>query len=44
MLLMWNVRRRIAFDRLPDRRIVVRFDFRAFPSRCGSLRTSWLIL
>lgn len=44
MLLMWNVRRRIAFDRLPDRRIVVRFDFRAFPSRCRSLRTSWLIL
>jgi DNA-binding HxlR family transcriptional regulator len=43
-LLMWNVRRRIALDRLPDRRIVVRFDFRAFPPRCRSLRTSWLIL
>ena len=37
-------RRRIAFDRLPDRRIVVRFDFRAFPARCRPLRTSWLIL
>ena len=34
MLLMWNVRRRIDFDRLPDRRVVVRFDFRAFPARC----------
>jgi DNA-binding HxlR family transcriptional regulator len=44
MLLMWNVRRRIAFARLPDRRVVVRFDFRAFPSRCRSFRTSWLIL
>ena len=43
-LLMWNVRRRIAFERLPDRRIVVRFDFRAFPPRCRALRTSWLIL
>lgn len=43
-LLMWNVRRRIAFKQLPDRRIVVRFDFRAFPPRCRALRTSWLIL
>jgi len=43
-LLMWNVRRRIAFTRLPDRRIVVRFDFRAFPARCRPLRTSWLVL
>jgi len=38
------VRRRIAFTRLPNRRIVVRFDFRAFPARCRPLRTSWLIL
>jgi len=43
-LLMWNVRRRIAFTRLPDRRIVVRFDFRAFPPRCRALRTCWLVL
>jgi DNA-binding HxlR family transcriptional regulator len=43
-LLMWNVKRRIAFTKLPDRRIVVRFDFRAFPARCRALRTSWLIL
>jgi DNA-binding HxlR family transcriptional regulator len=43
-LLMWNVRRRIAFDRLPDRRVVVRFDFRAFPARCRGFRTCWLIL
>lgn len=44
VMLMWDVRRRIAFTRLPDRRIVVRFDFRAFPTRCRALRTSWLIL
>jgi DNA-binding HxlR family transcriptional regulator len=44
MLLMWNVRRRIAFARLPGRRIVVRFDFRAFPPRCRSFQTCWLIL
>jgi hypothetical protein len=44
MLLMWNVRRRIDFPHLPPHRVVVRFDFRAFPSRCRSFRTSWLIL
>jgi DNA-binding HxlR family transcriptional regulator len=44
MLLMWNVRRRIAFEQLPNRRIVVRFDFRAFPARCRSFRTTWLVL
>jgi DNA-binding HxlR family transcriptional regulator len=43
-LLMWNVRRRIALDRLPDRRVIVRFDFRAFPARCRGFRTCWLIL
>lgn len=43
-LLMWNVSRRIDFPRLPDRRTVVRFDFRAFPPRCRALQTSWLIL
>lgn len=44
VMLMWDVKRRIAFTRLPDRRIVVRFDFRAFPARCRALQTSWLIL
>ena len=43
-LLMWNVRRRIALDRLPDRRVIVRFEFRAFPARCRGFRTCWLIL
>jgi DNA-binding HxlR family transcriptional regulator len=43
-LLMWNVRRRIDVQRLPPRRVVVRFDFRAFPPRCRGFRTCWLIL
>jgi DNA-binding HxlR family transcriptional regulator len=41
-LLMWNVRRRLAVDRLPDRRIVVRFDFRGVPAGRGPA-TSWLV-
>ena len=44
MLLMWNVRRRIDFPRLPPHRVVVRFDFRGFPARCRSFRTCWLVL
>ena len=44
MLLMWNVRRRIDFKRLPDRRVVVRFDFRGFPARCRAFQTCWLLL
>jgi DNA-binding HxlR family transcriptional regulator len=44
VLLMWNVRRRIDLAKLPDRRVVVRFDFRSFPARCRPLQTSWLVL
>jgi DNA-binding HxlR family transcriptional regulator len=44
MLLMWNVRRRVDLERLPARRVVVRFDFRAFPARCRGFRTCWLVL
>jgi DNA-binding HxlR family transcriptional regulator len=43
-VLMWNIRRRIDLERLPDRRVVVRFEFRAVPARCRSFRTVWLIL
>jgi DNA-binding HxlR family transcriptional regulator len=43
-MLMWNVRRRIDVKRLPARRVVVRFDFRAFPARCRGFQTCWLIL
>jgi DNA-binding HxlR family transcriptional regulator len=43
-LLMWNVSRRIDLPRLPARRVVVHFEFRAFPPRCRGFRTCWLIL
>jgi len=42
--LLWNMRRRVAVDKLPDRRVVVRFEFRALPARCAAFRTSWMIL
>jgi DNA-binding HxlR family transcriptional regulator len=43
-VLMWNVRRRMDRERLPARRIVVRFDFRAVPPHYKGVRTWWLIL
>jgi DNA-binding HxlR family transcriptional regulator len=43
-LLMWNMRRRVDVGRLPDHRVVARFEFRGFPSRCKPLRNCWLIL
>jgi DNA-binding HxlR family transcriptional regulator len=43
-LLMWNVRRRVACDRLPARRVVAHFDFRSVPSTYRGPRKFWLIL
>jgi DNA-binding HxlR family transcriptional regulator len=43
-MLMWSVRGRIALEKLPPKRTVVRFEFRAFPPRCRPLRTCWLVL
>jgi len=43
MLLMWNVRRRLDVDRLPDRRVVVRFNFRGVPKGRGPA-TCWLVV
>jgi DNA-binding HxlR family transcriptional regulator len=43
-LLMWDIRRRLNTDRLPDRRVVVQFDFRAVPKPARSPATFWLIL
>jgi DNA-binding HxlR family transcriptional regulator len=42
--LMWNIRRRIALDRLPPRRVVVRFKYDGVPVRCRGLRLFWLLL
>jgi hypothetical protein len=43
-LLMWDIHRRLNLDRLPERRVVVRFDFHGMPraSRCPT--TWWLVL
>jgi len=43
-LLMWDIRRRVNTDRLPDRRVVVQFDFRAVPKTFRRPATFWLIL
>jgi DNA-binding HxlR family transcriptional regulator len=43
-LLMWNVRRRIALDRLPEGRTVVRFELRGVAAHCKGMRTWWLVL
>ena len=43
-LLMWDIRRRMNTDRLPDRRVVVRFEFRAVTKTIRGPATFWLIL
>jgi DNA-binding HxlR family transcriptional regulator len=42
--LMWNMRRRIAFDRLPARRVIVRFKYGGVPARYRGPRFFWLML
>ena len=42
--LMWNIRRRVALDRLPTGRTVVRFEFRGVPPAHRGARTFWLLL
>jgi DNA-binding HxlR family transcriptional regulator len=42
-LLVWDIRRRLAIDQLPERRIVVRFEFRRVPAGRGPA-TFWLVL
>jgi DNA-binding HxlR family transcriptional regulator len=43
-LLMWNIRRRVALERLPPRRVVVQFEFRGVPAGRSMLKKCWLIL
>jgi DNA-binding HxlR family transcriptional regulator len=43
-LLMWDMRRRVNTDRLPDRRVVVRFDFRPVRGTVRRPATFWLLL
>jgi DNA-binding HxlR family transcriptional regulator len=42
-LLLWNIRRRLAVDQLPDRRVVVRFEFRGVPPGRGP-SIAWLVV
>lgn len=42
--LMWNMRRRIAVDRLPPRRVVVRFKFSGVAPKYRGPRIFWLML
>jgi hypothetical protein len=41
---MWNMRRRIAFDQLPHRRVVVRFKFSGVATQYRGPRIFWLQL
>ncbi|MGH7637867.1 MAG: winged helix-turn-helix transcriptional regulator [Gemmatimonadaceae bacterium] len=43
-LLMWDVHRRLNIERLPPRRVVVFFEFRAVPKAWHAMRHFWLIL
>ena len=43
-LLMWDIHRRINVERLPERRVVVRFDFRGVPRASRRPTTWWLLL
>jgi DNA-binding HxlR family transcriptional regulator len=43
-LLMWDMRRRIAVERLPETRVVVRFDFRGVPAGHKAPKTYWLVM
>jgi DNA-binding HxlR family transcriptional regulator len=42
--LMWNMRRRIALERLPPRRVVVRFKFSGMAASYRGPRVFWLLL
>ncbi len=43
-LLMWNVRRRLATERLPSVRTLVRFSFTGLPARGRRARLFWLVI
>jgi DNA-binding HxlR family transcriptional regulator len=42
--LMWNVRRRIARELLPPRRVMLQFKFDGVPASCRGPRIFWLML
>ena len=42
-VLMWDLHRRIALERLPEQRVVARFDFRGVPAGHRRPRTYWVL-
>jgi DNA-binding HxlR family transcriptional regulator len=43
-ILIWNIRRRIATEHLPARRVVVHFNFTGAPASYRGMRKFWLLL
>jgi DNA-binding HxlR family transcriptional regulator len=43
-LLMWNIRRRLATERLPPQATVVRFEFSGLPATYRRFRVFWLLV
>jgi DNA-binding HxlR family transcriptional regulator len=43
-LLIWGLRRRVDLDALPDRRVVLRFEFSGVPASRTKFRIMWLVL
>jgi DNA-binding HxlR family transcriptional regulator len=43
-VLTWDMRRRFATDKLPEKRTTVRFDFRGVPSGHKAPKTFWFVL
>jgi len=43
-LLTWDMRRRFDVERLPERRVVLRFDFRGVPTTHKAPRTYWFVM
>jgi DNA-binding HxlR family transcriptional regulator len=43
-LLLWNMRKRTEIAALPDRRVVIRFEFSGVPRNRVRLRVMWLVL
>lgn len=41
---MWNLRRRLALDRLPERRVVLHFTYGGFPASYRGPRRFWMML
>lgn len=43
-LLMWNMRRRVAVERLPEHKVVLHFNYAGFPATYRGARRFWMIL